>query len=261
MYIRDAGIMLKGSMMKESFSIKPIFEAYEHDSLIEDQNEFIYFYSFNVDREKESSSDSKRDIRNNDFFNQLKKYIESKAFFDISNSIDKQQTTEHNIERFQIHSQSSSDMLSIVPKSVRRTSSFEEKDRLLAKIRSCYFESGILCEADKYFAELAKQKGSIEYPLSLLSDITNHNIDNEHILEGVLHILSNCDYSVINPFGISIVLAATVNHSPIIQDLLISCFESWDSIEGIDILEKLKLDVPWLDQYRNEVVSQLKMKA
>lgn len=247
--------------MKESFSVKPIFEAFEHDSLSEDLNDFIYFYSFNADRKKESSNDSKKDIIYNNLLIQLKKYNESETLFNSLNSFDKQQTTEHNIEIFRIQSQSSSDMLAIIPKSVRGTNSTEDKDRLLAKIRSCYFEAGILCEADYYFEELAKQHESIEYPLSLLSDITNHNIDNEHILEGVLHILSNCDYSEINPFGISIALAATVNHSPIIQDLLISCFESWDSIEGIEILEKLKLDVPWLDQYRNEVVSQLKIKV
>lgn len=247
--------------MKGTFRNKPIIEAFEHDTLSENPNEFLYFYSFFAAREKESSNDAKKDKKISDFYIQLKKYIEFEERFAPSDIIDKQQTTEHNIERFRIHSQSSSDMSSVIPKSVYRPSFTEEKDRLLAKIRSCYYETGILCEADDYFAELVKQKGSIEYPLSLLSDITNHNIDNEHILEGVLHILSNCDYSVINPFGISIVLAATVNHSPIIQDLLISCFESWDSIEGIDILEKLNLDVPWLDQYRNEVVSQLKMKA
>lgn len=244
--------------MARTFSIKPILEALEHDSQSGDQNEFVKFILFNADKEKESSIGPQKRNRNDDFLKSLIEYSESDKRFASSGKSDKQQTTEHNVERFQIHSQSSFEMTSSIPKTIQRPSFVEEKNRLLATIRDCYYEAGILCEADNYFAEVVKQQGSYDYPLSLLSDITNHNIDNEHILEGVLHILSNCDYSAIDPFGISIVLAAAVNHSPVIQELLISCFEIWDSAEGIDILEKLDLDIPWLNQYRNEVVSQLK---
>ena len=134
----------------------------------------------------------------------------------------------------------------------------EEKHRILAIIRDSYFESGVLCEADSYFQELVRKYHSFINPLSALSDITNHNIDQEHVLEGVLHIISNCEYEQINPFGISIALAATVNHSPVVQDILISCFESWESPDGIDILEKLELEPQWLRKYRDDVVIELK---
>ena len=133
-----------------------------------------------------------------------------------------------------------------------------ECSRIKAMINSSYFESGVFNDVDYYFKRLVNKYGSLERPLSILSYMTNHNIDNEHILEGVLHILSNYDYEDINPFGISIALAATVNHSPVVQDLLISCFESWDSPDGIDILEKMNLEVPWLKRYRDEIVIQLK---
>lgn len=244
--------------MTRTYSIKPILEALEHDSQSGDQNELVYFISFNADREKESSIGPQKRKRNDDLIKYLIDYFESDDRFSSSDNSDKQQTTEHNVERFRIHSHSNLEMSSAIPKSIYIPSFAEERELLLAKIRSCYFEAGILCDADTFFSKLVRQHRSIEYPLSLLSDITNHNIDNEHVLEGVLHILSNCDYSAINPFGISIVLAASVNHSPVIQELLISCFESWDAADGIDILEKLELDIPWLDQYRNEVVSQLK---
>lgn len=136
----------------------------------------------------------------------------------------------------------------------------DEKQQMLSKIHSSYFEAGVFSEADKYFDELVEKYHSIAKPLKLLSSIANHNLDQEHVLEGVLHILSNRDYTEIDPIGITIVLMCTVNHFPVIQDKLISCFEDWDSEEGIDILEKLKIEIPWIARYRDDVVAKLKKK-
>ena len=131
---------------------------------------------------------------------------------------------------------------------------------MIAIIQNCYFEAGIWTEADEFFERLRKTSGHIENSLKMLSDIVNHNLSDTHILEGVLHILSSYDYDEIDPYGITISLACAVNHSPIIQDLLISCFEKWGAIESIDILESLELDDYWLIEYRDDVVAQLKHK-
>ena len=138
---------------------------------------------------------------------------------------------------------------------------YSEKKKIIAIINSCYFEYGAWTEADEYFSVLKETSGTIEFPLKLLSDIVNHNLQNEHILEGILHILSYYDYDEINPYGITISLACIANQSPVIQDLLISCFEKWESIESIDILESLVLNQTWLKKYRDEVVEKLKQKA
>ena len=135
-----------------------------------------------------------------------------------------------------------------------------KEKRLISIIESCYFESGIWTEADEYFESLVKSSSSIESPLALLSSIVNHNLSDDHILEGVLHILSNYSYDEIEPFGISVAIACAVNHSLIIQDLLISCFEKWNAVDAIDILTGLQLEEPWLSEYRDDVVSQLKRK-
>ena len=79
-------------------------------------------------------------------------------------------------------------------------------------------------------------------------------------MEGVLHILSNYSYDEIEPFGISVAIACAVNHSIVIQDLLISCFEKWNTVDAIDILTGLQLEEPWLSEYRDDVVSQLTQK-
>ena len=188
----------------------------------------------------------------------FRNYLESLRYKEEgkSETESEQQSSQLCVERFDIHSKKSYSSVNSDPQPINAINP-NERFRLLASINDSYFESGVLNEADKYFEELIHKYGSITQPLVLLSDITNHSIDNEHVLEGVLHILSNYDYSEINPIGISIVLAAVVNHSPVVQDLLIGCFERWDSLDGIDILNKLVLDTPWLIQYRDEVVNQL----
>lgn len=186
--------------------------------------------------------------------------IDLPALWKYFNILSKQSTS-HAIERSDIHFVQSSDSSDIIP--VKKTIDLtqEEKTRLVSKIRACYFEPGIINDADRYFSSLVKEHNSFDEPLKILSDITNHNIDDDHILEGVLHILSNYEYSEIDPFGISIVLASAVNHSPVIQDLLISCFENWGDRQGIDILEKLDINTEWIKQYRDEVIDFLKSES
>lgn len=133
-----------------------------------------------------------------------------------------------------------------------------DKKRMIAIIQSCYFEAGAWTEADSFFESLRFYNNSIDVPLRILSDIVNHSLADDHILEGALHILSNYSYEEITPYGITMAIACAVNHSPVIQDLLIACFEKWNSQDSISILESLELDETWLKEYRDEVVEQIK---
>lgn len=191
--------------------------------------------------------------------------IEFQRFFNnvmkssIFDKIEEQSTDTGVLNRYELHKVHSENGTDVVSKPPSRNE-LAEKKRMIAIIQSCYFEAGIWSEADDYFEALGQRSGSIEVPLKILSDIVNHNMSNDHILEGALHILSNYSYEEIDPYGISVALVCVVNHSPVIQDLLISCFEKWGSTESIDILESLNLDEPWLAEYRDEVVAQLKSK-
>ncbi len=147
-----------------------------------------------------------------------------------------------------------------LPPEIRDNNDSLIKERMIAIIQSCYFESGIWTEADEYFERLKTTRGDAVNSLGLLSDIVNHNLSNDHILEGVLHILSNYSYAELDPYGITISLACALNHSPVIQDLLISCFEKWEAVDAIDILQQLEIEDPWLVEYRDEVIEQLKCK-
>lgn len=171
-----------------------------------------------------------------------------------------EQSTEGIVpSRYSIHNIPANNATSLPPE-IRNNNDLLIKERLIAIIQSCYFESGIWTEADEYFDRLKNSRGDSVNSLGLLADVVNHNLSNDHILEGVLHILSNYSYAELDPYGITISLACAVNHSPVIQDLLISCFEKWEAVEAIDILQKLELEDSWLAEYRDEVVAQLKSK-
>lgn len=172
-----------------------------------------------------------------------------------------QQSTQLSLERFDMHKLSNSNNTSSSRNKTIKVKNLldeDEKERLLTKIYHSYFESGIWTEADEYFEYLTKLYSELQKPLGFLSSIVNNNLKDEHVLEGILHILSNYSYDILQPFGITIALACTVNHSPVIQDLLITCFENWNSRDAIPVLSGLKLDKPWLIAYRDEVLERLR---
>lgn len=172
---------------------------------------------------------------------------------------DEESTTELVPSRFNQHRIFPNTGTTILPNTNDKCG-LADKERMIAIIQNCYFEAGTWTEADEFFNRLRETSGDIEKSLKMLSDIVNHNLSNIHVLEGVLHILSSYDYDEIDPYGITISLACAVNHSPIIQDLLISCFEKWGAVESIDILKSLELDEYWLIEYRDDVIAQLESK-
>ncbi len=141
-----------------------------------------------------------------------------------------------------------------------KSSSFETRQSKLERIiNNCYFEPGGWTEADEYFAKLWNEQP--KESLDLLSAIVSTHLDDEHMLEGVLHILSSLPYPEIMPTCISICVACSSNCSPLVIDRLISCFEDWGNPVAISTLESMNLsDIPWLANYRNHVVTMLKKK-
>lgn len=190
-----------------------------------------------------------------DFYSLLHNVYKSLFF----NDSEKQSTAGTVPSEYSIHNVPA-DNATDIPPEIRDNNDLLIKKRMISIIQSCYFESGIWTEADEYFERLKASRGATVNALGLLTDIVNHNLANDHILEGVLHILSNYSYEELDPYGITISLACALNHSPVIQDLLISCFEKWNAVDAIDILRDLKVEEPWLIEYRDEVLEQLKSK-
>ena len=134
----------------------------------------------------------------------------------------------------------------------------DEANELIAIIRNTYFELGETTETETYFDRLVLKHKDLSYALALISEIVNTHLSDDHILEGVLHILSEQDYEDIGSLGITIGLACKSNQSPVIQDMLIACFEIWDYPSGVIVLEHIKTTESWLEEYRNKVINYLK---
>ena len=145
----------------------------------------------------------------------------------------------------------------MVESSTKHYCTTEEKRRMLAIINSCYFENGILSAADYFYKDLQKRYPDSEAPLLLLLDIATSHIQEEHCIEGILHILGGLTAKEAQPIGSLIVMVCANHRSPVIAELVISCFEVWDYIDGIPFLRALDISEAWMRRYRDEVVSNL----
>lgn len=131
-----------------------------------------------------------------------------------------------------------------------------QQSKLECIINNCYFESGAWTEADEYFSELWDEQS--KKSLDILSAIVKAHSNDEHMLEGALHILSSLPYSEICPMGLSIGITCSFSHSPLVIDRLITCLEDWNDPATIGILEGMDLSsMPWLSHYRNDVIERL----
>lgn len=185
------------------------------------------------------------------------KFLES--FSEASSQLSSMQETFPTPSDFRSSFRSSTSFLPEIPEDELPLLLKTRKSHLECIINNCYFEPGISTEANEYFSELWEAMG--KNSLDILSELVNEHLDDEHVLEGVLHILSFLPYEEITPVGITIGIACGFNHSPLVVDRLIACFEDWEDPAAIRILDSMDLSsIPWLSNYRDRVVSMLEQK-
>jgi hypothetical protein len=93
-----------------------------------------------------------------------------------------------------------------------------------------------------------------------LNDIflKNWDIDNIPVLLGILRIIARFDYSEVDPEGQTMAGMALSHKNVEIQECGVRAFESWGTVESLKILENLKAFTQWLQEYIDEVVSDLR---
>lgn len=138
-------------------------------------------------------------------------------------------------------------------------------EKILLSIRSSDFASGEWTKADDQFEiisnELEALSNKLDEPLNslyILLEITEKYQDNEHVIEGVLHIIGNLEGIEKNPVTYKIAKNCIENKSPVVQDLLISCTDKWSTPEALEILEKIEPEEKWLEKYKEQVLKELK---
>lgn len=90
-----------------------------------------------------------------------------------------------------------------------------------------------------------------------LNEIFLKHFHDESIVIGILRIIGRFDQEIIFPQGQTIALAALSHESDEIKELGIRAFEKWGTVESLNILKKVKSDSKWLQDYIDQVTSDL----
>lgn len=104
------------------------------------------------------------------------------------------------------------------------------------------------------FMEEAYEHKQLEYVIEALMQIYYTNIQDAHILEGVLVMISSVPYESIEPKGQIIALGLLVNNKLVIRDRAIQCFERWNSKKGLNALRSINCHPKWLQNYVEKVI-------
>jgi hypothetical protein len=84
------------------------------------------------------------------------------------------------------------------------------------------------------------------------------NFHDPHIITGVLHIISHFDYDLVSPEGPTMAIAALGHKNVEVREYGVKCFENWQHKDGIRILEQIKANERWFQNYINLVIRDLK---
>lgn len=141
----------------------------------------------------------------------------------------------------------------------------EEKDMIVAKIseqilatiQRDVFEDGEISQSEQYMLEKYNDCIGI-YIKEALMQIYLDYYANEHVLNGVLTMISAKTYEDMEPQGQIIALGLLQHKDVYVRDKAIQVFERWNSKKGIHILENLHCDQQWLQNYVNKVIKYLK---
>jgi hypothetical protein len=93
-----------------------------------------------------------------------------------------------------------------------------------------------------------------------INGIYVNNIKNSDILIGILRVIALFEREELFPIGDTIALAALSHENEIVKETAIRAFESWGGIKSIEILETVSVSSKWIQEYLNDVLSDLKIE-
>ena len=135
----------------------------------------------------------------------------------------------------------------------------EEKrftNELISFILNEEFEYGIDTEADV----LVRRHMELNPFLTKkwINAIFVENSTDVSVLIGLLRIIARLDYREILPEGQTIAVAALFHENTEVKECGVRAFEGWGTIESLKILQNLTVGIPWLQEYIDDVVSDLR---
>jgi len=84
--------------------------------------------------------------------------------------------------------------------------------------------------------------------------------NNPEILVGILRLVARLNQEDIAPEGKTMAIAALVHKNIEVQECGIRVFEAWGTLDSLDILENVKVQPSWLQEYLDKVIDNITKK-
>lgn len=131
---------------------------------------------------------------------------------------------------------------------------------ILNIIQNDSFEDGEISQSEQYMDECYNDVNASYIKEALMNIYLDwfSDIHAEHILTGILTMLGVRTYEEMQPHGQTMVLGLLQHRDIYLRDKAIQTFERWNSKKGIPVLEGLRCDQKWLQNYVDKVIMYLK---
>lgn len=115
------------------------------------------------------------------------------------------------------------------------------------------FVDGKSSESEHFMLDAYKHE-EIDFVADALMSIYSSCLDDAHVLEGILTMISCVPYEAISPKGQIMAMGLLTNKALSVRDKAIQCFEKWNSKKGLDYLKSIECSPAWLQKYVNKVI-------
>jgi hypothetical protein len=127
--------------------------------------------------------------------------------------------------------------------------------KLLYYLREDEFEYGFENRADILVNN--QMKINLLATKEWLNKIYVNNFNNPEILIGILRLVSRISLEEISPEGKTMAIAALAHKNMEVQECGIRAFESWGSLDSLDILANVRVQSGWLQDYLLQVIENI----
>ncbi|MCT4662770.1 MAG: hypothetical protein N4A40_12985 [Tissierellales bacterium] len=124
------------------------------------------------------------------------------------------------------------------------------------KIQREEFEVGYFSKTGQYFKEKLEANRLIS--MTALNKCLMDNFEKSDIVYGIFSIISEFEYEEMYPEAVSMLLNGGVYDDDNVKEAVVRIFEHWCNEDSLRLIQKVKFSDPWLEDYKNEVIEDIK---
>lgn len=164
--------------------------------------------------------------------------------------------TSGNVEMKQLSNNDSYKSSDSIESQERKIIIKQYKNEILNMIHNDFFEDGMISNSERYMNDLYTTETK-DYIKEALMELYVDNLNNVHVLIGILVMISSVPYDDITPQGQIMSMGLLQNKFLEVRDKSIQAFERWNSKKGIPVLQSLNCDKKWMQKYVDKVILYL----